>query len=233
MEHDTAVSATLAAAGFHRAPLDDEEHHGNGSRQSRGFASPDMELRSGSALALGTKSSLPSARTSGYQDSPGRDDGFNPYQEYDVAGPSDAFIPARTYSPPPTAFVEPYRDASNGVPNHVTGHSASQSFGSTEPLLASFNNRATAVSPAPSRPTKNPQREADRRSQLPADASQPENRRQSISSVYSTESAGDDRVNPALRRNSDIQDSEDYSRVLGVTVNILSTAQLFELFAGP
>ncbi|KAJ7492645.1 hypothetical protein FB451DRAFT_1219120 [Mycena latifolia] len=220
IEHDTAVSATLAAAGFHRAPLDDDEHHD--SRHSRALASSDMEMRTGSALALGTKSSLPSARTSGYQDSPGHDDvlhdGFNPYQEYDAAGPREGYIPARTQSPPPTAFVEPYRDASGSGPDHVIGHSASHSVGSTEPLLASFN-RASPASPAPSRPTKNPKREADRRSQIAAAAPPSprlENRRRSTSSsVYSSESTGDERLNPALR-NGDIQDSEDYSRVLGV-----------------
>ncbi|KAJ6604624.1 hypothetical protein DFH09DRAFT_316231 [Mycena vulgaris] len=219
-EHDTAVSATLAAAGLHRVPLDDDDHE-NSPRQSR-FA--DMEMRTGSALALGTKSSLPSARTSGYQDSPGHDDlmhdGFHPYRDYDAAaGMIDGYIPARTHSPPPTAFVEPYRDASGSGsgPDHAIGHSASQSVGSTEPLLASFA-RASPISPAPSRPAKNPRREADRGSQLPASAPsdpRPENRRHSTSSVYSSESTGDERLNPALR-NSDIQDSEDYSRVLGV-----------------
>jgi hypothetical protein len=229
MEHDTAVSATLAAAGFHRAPLDDDEHQGNDSRHSRAFASPDMEMRTGSALALGTSSSIPSAaRTSGYQDSPGHDGAgegfFNPYNEYDAAGPVEGYIPARTSSPPPTAFVEPYRDTSRT--NHAIHHSGSQSLGSTEPLLASFN-RAEPVSPAPSGalqpptpPPRNPKRVSDRRSEIspgPPSSPPPENRRQSTaSSVYSSESTGDERLNPALR-NSDIRDSEDYSRrVLGV-----------------
>ncbi|KAJ7103557.1 hypothetical protein B0H15DRAFT_812712 [Mycena belliarum] len=211
IEHDTAVSATLAAAGFHRAPLDDDEHDGSGSRRSRALASSDIEMRTGSALGLGTKSSLPSARTSGYLDSPGHDDGFNPYQEYVATGLREGYGPVRTQSPPPAAFAEPYRDAGGSGPDHVTGHSASQSVGSIEPLLASFN-RASPVSPAPARPAKNPRRETDTRPPLPVP---PENRRQSTSSVYSSESTGDDRLNPALR-NSEIEDSEDYSRVLGV-----------------
>ncbi|KAJ7225540.1 hypothetical protein GGX14DRAFT_489624 [Mycena pura] len=222
IEHDTAVSATLAAAGFHRAPLDDDELHGNTS-MSRAFAS-DMEMRTGSALALRTNSSIPSAeRTSGYQDSPGHDEAvqesFNPYHE--VAVPREGYIPARTHSPPPAAFVEPYRDASG--PDHPITHSASQSVGSTEPLLAAFN-RASQVSPAPSSallrpptpPPRNPKRVSDRPSQMSVLAT-PRPRLQSTgSSVYSVESTGDERLNPALR-NSDIQDSEDYTRpVLGV-----------------
>ncbi|KAJ7125605.1 hypothetical protein C8R43DRAFT_1029514 [Mycena crocata] len=228
-KHDTAVKiATLAAAGFHRTPLDDDELQGNGSRHSRAFATPDMEMRTGSALALGTHSSLPSAgRTSGYyHDSSGLDeaiqDGFDPYHEYDVnPGPREGYAPARTHSPPPAAYHEPYRDASGSEPNHAISHSASQSVGSTEPLLASFNRVSPAPSGArlgpPTPPPRNPKRVSDNISQMPAPTPRPENRRQSTaSSVYSSESTGDERLNPALR-NSDIQDSEDYSRrVLGV-----------------
>ncbi|KAJ7038224.1 hypothetical protein C8F04DRAFT_373072 [Mycena alexandri] len=226
MEHDTAVSATLAAAGFHRAPLDDDELRGNGSRGSRGFATPEMEMLPGVA-AGGTRSSVPSAgRNSGYLDTPGHDEAaFNPYQDYVVAGPTEGYIPARTSSPPPSAFVEPYRDASG----HTVHHSASQSVGSTEPLLAAFDRTEPAsLDPSapprpslepPTPPPRNPKRMADRHSQISGGEHanpRPENRRHSTaSSVYSSEST-DERLNPALR-NSDIQDSEDYSRpVLGV-----------------
>jgi len=217
MEHDTAVSATLAAAGFQRAPLDDDEQQGDDSGPSNALP----EMREGSALALGTISSLPSGgRTSGYQDSPGHDEAepFNPYNQYDVAG--SGYIPARTSSPPPTAFTEPYRDASGSGADHAIHHSASHSLGSTEPLLASFN-RTEPVSPAPSGallgPPTPPPRNPARTQILPPSSPPPENRRHSsASSVYSSESTGDERLNPALR-NSDIQDSEDYSRrVLGV-----------------
>ncbi|KAJ7634275.1 hypothetical protein DFH06DRAFT_684337 [Mycena polygramma] len=213
MKHDSAVSATLAAAGFHRAPLDDDVQQGNGSRG-------DMEMRAGSSLAMGS-----GVRTSGYQDSPGHDeDAFNPYNEYVVPAPGEGYIPARTSSPPPATSAD--RDASESGPGH---HSASHSVGSIEPLLAAF--RATEpASPGPSGvredpptpPPRNPKRVSDRRSQIFAAARppspRPQNRRQSTaSSIYSSESdPGDDRLNPALR-NSDIQDSEDYSRpVLGV-----------------
>jgi hypothetical protein len=215
------VSATLAAAGFHRAPLDDDEQH-DSSREL-------PEMREGSAFALGTISSLPSGgRTSGYQDSPGHDDAdvFNPYNEHDVAGPG--YMAARTSSPPPT---DAYRDTSGA--DHAIHHSASQSAGSMEPLLASFN-RVEPGSPPPSGalrgpptpPPRNPKRVAEQRfSRIsPPSSPPPENRPHSAaSSVYSSESTGDDRVNPALR-NSDIQDSEDYSRrVLGVRLSPLSS----------
>lgn len=224
IEHDTAVSATLAAAGFHRAPLDDDELRGNDSRGSRGFATPEMEMLP--AAAVGTRSSVPSAgRSSGYLDTPGHDEAFNPYHDYVVAGPTEGYIPARTSSPPPSAFVEPYRDASGHTVHH---HSASQSFGSTEPLLAFDRAEPASSDPSapprpsldpPSPPPRNPKRVADQRSQISGGEHanpRPENRRHSTaSSVYSTEST-DERLNPALR-NSDIKDSEDYSRpVLGV-----------------
>ncbi|KAJ7630911.1 hypothetical protein FB45DRAFT_551342 [Roridomyces roridus] len=207
IQHDDAVTATLAA-GFHRAPLGDDEDRG-------GYVTPDVEMRSGSALALGTHtaSSLPSGgRLSGYQDDPG--DGFNPYPENEIGGPTEGYVPARTSSPPPSAFVEPYRDAPGIGPEH--GHYASASAGSMEPLLTGFNRRE---SPAPSGanldpptpPPRNPQRVLDQ----PSNPRQ-KRRQSTASSVYSNDSPGDDRLNPALR-NSEIQDSEDYSRpVLGV-----------------
>ncbi|KAJ6575086.1 hypothetical protein B0H19DRAFT_1254704 [Mycena capillaripes] len=208
IEHDTAVSATLAAAGFNRAPLDDDELQGNDSRHSRAFASQDMEMRASSALALGTGSLPSGARTSGYQDSSGPDESFNPYNEYDVAAPREGYIPARTSSPPPTAFLEPYRDKTENGPGHSIHHSASQSGGSTEPLLAAFN-RTDPVSPTPSGarlepptpPPRNPKRVSDRPPSPP-----PENRHSSASSVYSDDNSSDERLNPDLRN----------SRVLGV-----------------
>ncbi|KAK7064250.1 hypothetical protein R3P38DRAFT_2823310 [Favolaschia claudopus] len=220
-EHDAAVSATLAAAGFQRAPLDDEDAHGSSSRHSRALP----EMREGSALALGTVSSLPSGgRTSGYQDSPGPDEAeaFNPYTDYNATGAG--YIPARTSTPPPTAFPEHYRDSTNNRsgsgPDHSYHHSASQSVGSTEPLLAAYNRPDPASTPPsgvrtrpPTPPPRNPKRSQISRAASPP----PENRRHSVaSSVYSSESTGDERLNPDLR-NSEMQDSEDYSRrVLGV-----------------
>ncbi|KAF7306903.1 hypothetical protein MIND_00482800 [Mycena indigotica] len=190
IEHETAVSATLAAAGFRRTPFDDDDDRGRPQQ---------MRVRTGSALAT---SSLPSAgRVSGYLDSPGLDDTFNPYNEYGAPpAPSHGYMPARTNSPPPPIEREP------SGPEHNVSHSASQSVGSTEPLLAAFN-RASSAPPTP--PPRNPKR---------AMQSQPEteNRhRSTASSVYSSESVVDERTNPALRH-SDIQDAEDYSRPLGV-----------------
>ncbi|KAJ7293552.1 hypothetical protein C8J57DRAFT_1490947 [Mycena rebaudengoi] len=114
LKHDTAVSATLAAAGFHRTPLDDEDDPGTGSRHSKAFGSADVQMRSTSALALATtSSSFPSAggRTSGYQDDA---EVYNPYVDYDAgAGPKDAHGLSRPYTPPPTAFAEHYRNLSS------------------------------------------------------------------------------------------------------------------------
>jgi hypothetical protein len=218
------VSATLAAAGFHRTPLDDEDDPGTGSRHSKAFGSADVQMRSTSALALATtSSSFPSAggRTSGYQDDA---EVYNPYVDYDAgAGPKDAHGLSRPYTPPSTAFAEHYRNLSS--PEHATGHSASHSGGSYEPLLASFKQPSPA-SPAssaayvqpPTPPPRNPKRLTDSRPTTATSAPAPEIRRHSsASSIYSSEStSGDERLDPDLR-NSDIRDDQDYSRrVLGV-----------------
>lgn len=242
LEHDTAVSATLAAAGFHRTPLDDDDINVDSSRRSR-FGSPDVEMnqRSSSGFASSTPSG---ARTSAYIDSPHPDDPdpFNPYHDY-VVPPNAAGAPGS--NPPPVAFfVGPYRDrngSGSAGGDRVVSHSASHSAGSYEPLLSSYY-RPAASSPAlapsrpPSPPPRNPQRlsDAGRAPPLVVLSAHPplptrgENDVASgASSLYSENSVGDDRLDPGLRQRMnvetdhaserDFRDEEDYSRpVLGV-----------------
>ncbi|KAG6842233.1 hypothetical protein C0991_000203 [Blastosporella zonata] len=242
LEHDTAVSATLAAAGFHRTPLDDDDDNENvnGSRRSR-FGSPEVEMhhRTSSGLISTTPSG---ARTSAYMDSPHPDDpdAFNPYRDYVVEGPTTSGS-----NPPPSAFHNgSYRDRTPSGGEHAHGHSAS---GSYEPLLASYYRQAQASSsPAlvpgpsppspPSPPPRNPLRlsDAGRRSPplsvlakiLPEVSPKEPKTNVDDSSVYA-ESVADDRLDPGLRQRMnvetdrasqrDLRDEEDYSRpVLGV-----------------
>lgn len=243
LEHDTAVSATLAAAGFHRTPLDDDDDdQPSGSHRSR-FGSPDVEMTQRSS-AIGTLSSAPSAgRISAYLDAshPDDRDPFNPYAEHGApSGTREGYFHRRTSSPPPVAFHNgPYRDRteSGSAGDHVHGHSASQSAGSYEPLLASFHNSAGPSSPVQSDPPIVP----PRRLQKASDASQPlitptpdpdhplsDGDGSDAASHYSSESLADDRLDPGLRLRfngeadgtsaRDLRDDEDYSRpVLGVT----------------
>ncbi|KAG6814056.1 hypothetical protein H0H92_003103 [Tricholoma furcatifolium] len=239
LEHDTAVSATLAAAGFHRTPLDDDDENdnANGSRRSR-FGSPEVEMHHRTSSGFGSSKSIPSgARTSGYLDSAHPDDleAFNPYRDYVVEPPlisGGGLTPSSFYN-------DPYRDrtASGGEQTH--GHSASGSF---EPLLAAYYRQGQAASSSalpqnpPTPPPRNPLRlsDADRNpppgvlsKSLPEVVPVELNAKSGISSVYSTESVGDDRLDPNLRQRinveadrasqRDLRDEEDYSRpVLGV-----------------
>ncbi|KAF8078652.1 hypothetical protein FPV67DRAFT_1775805 [Lyophyllum atratum] len=242
LEHDTAVSATLAAAGFHRTPLDDDDVNMDSSRRSR-FGSPDVEMNQRSSS--GFASSAPSGtRTSAYVDSPHPDDAdpFNPYHDY-VVPPNPAV--ASGSNPPPGAFVTgPYRDhnaSGSAAGDHVISHSASHSAGSYEPLLASYYRPAPSspvLTPTrpPSPPPRNPQRVSDAGRAVPIVVLPPRvpvpkpderNLASRASSVYSADSIGDDRLDPGLRQRMnveadraserDLKDEEDYSRpVLGV-----------------
>ncbi|KAF8898774.1 hypothetical protein BD779DRAFT_35731 [Infundibulicybe gibba] len=227
LEHDSAVSASLAAAGFRRHALDDDDDHPPGS--------PDVEMthRSSSGFLAGSSSLSPSAgaRTSAYLDSadPDHQEVFNPYTDYVVPPGStrDAYVGARTSTP------APYRERSgSSAGDHGISHSASHSVGSYEPLLASYYRQTTGspnaeVPPPPSPPAAVP---------ILIQGLEPEptkgkdggvKRLSMGSSTYSSDSTGDDRLDPALRRRkheedegasvNDLRDDEDYSRpVLGV-----------------
>lgn len=84
MEHDSDVSATLAAAGFRRTPLEDDD---------RPDPAPEVNQRS-------TLSSIPSTgRISGYK----LDELFNPYEEFQAAAPT----PHHGHSHTPSGSHEP------------------------------------------------------------------------------------------------------------------------------
>ncbi|CAA7265825.1 unnamed protein product [Cyclocybe aegerita] len=284
IEHDTAVSATLAAAGFHRTPLDDDDDDGplgggGGGTHSHSLSHHSdpylAQRRSSSGLAM---SSIPSAgRLSAYLDTaplqPDDNEAYNPYADYIVpAGSREGYVSGTGLAggaagaggaAPPSAFL-PYRDRSSsgglaelgmmGGSTHGHTHSAS---GSLEPLLSYYRRSLTgppsesppavttalppgAANPgsgdssptAPLIPAGNPppyasqtQTSSTPASGVPFPTGRPEVVRNPTSSVYSSESTGDDRLDPGLRRRiqndgastHDLRDNEDYSRpVLGV-----------------
>ncbi|KAF9044574.1 hypothetical protein BDZ89DRAFT_1099749 [Hymenopellis radicata] len=131
LEHDTAVNATLAAVGFHRAPLEDEDDD-HGATGNLRFGSPEMAQHS-------PRSSIPTipttGRTSAYLNDVNIESGFNPYAEMGAYGPPQ--------SPP---LMSNARNASD----HRISHSASHSAGSYEPLLAFYNSQnETAMDKSP------------------------------------------------------------------------------------
>lgn len=237
LEHDTAVSATLAAAGFHRTPLDDddENENANGSRRSR-FGSPEVEMQNRASSGFAS-TILSGARTSTYLDSLQQDDpdAFNPYREY-VADNSATV--SGTNPPFPAIPSGPYRDRTSSGGEHTHEHSAS---GSYEPLLASYYRQEQAASlpvltSPPNLPPRSPLRLSDAGRSPPLgvlsktlpDISPAEKISKTDDACVSSENVGDERLDPSLRQRMneetdrasqrDLRDEEDYSRpVLGVS----------------
>ncbi|KAG6868599.1 hypothetical protein C0993_000625 [Termitomyces sp. T159_Od127] len=244
LEHDTAVSATLAAAGFHRTPLDDddENENANGSRRSR-FGSPELEMQNRASSGFAS-TILSGARTSTYLDSlqPDDPDAFNPYREYVVD--NHAAI-SGTNPPFPAILNGPYRDRTSSGGEHAHENSAA---GSYEPLLASYYRQEQAASlpvltSPPNLPPKNPLRLSDAGRSPPLgvlsktlpDIFPAENKMKTGDSCVSSGNVGDERLDPSLRQRMneesdrasqrELKDEEDYSRpVLGVR-NLLNTRE--------
>jgi hypothetical protein len=212
LEHDTTVAATLAAAGFNRAPLDDDDDPALESGHSRhGSTDPFLRQRySSSGLAM---NSIPSAgRTSA---APLETDYiFHPYSDYIPPAKE-----GRVTSPP--FITRPYRprSSSTSMGENISGHTPQQS-GSHEPLLASYNHTSRPSTDG----TLPPQPLSDAAEDPP---DRPSSSRSTV--FYSSESTGDHRLDPNIRQrfqdadsSRDLRDEEDYSRpVLGVCATLL------------
>ena len=207
LEHDSDVAATLAAAGFNRSPLDDEDDPELESGHSRhGSTDPFLHQRSSSSgLVMG---SIPS----GGRNSTALDyDPHHPYSDYvfptkDGTLPSPPFI-YRSYRP---------RSTRNSMGENIFGHTPQHS-GSNEPLLATYN--VSRPSTGGSLPPQRLSNAAIDPPALPDEPSRPS------SVFFMTEAIGDHRLDPTLRQkfqddadsSRDLRDEEDYSRpVLGV-----------------
>ncbi|KAF8640873.1 hypothetical protein AX17_000521 [Amanita inopinata Kibby_2008] len=236
LEHDSAVSATLAAAGFNRTPLDVDDA-GDQPEGSTFASPPDLEMsqRANSSLGMAAMQSHPSnRRTSGYYDAtePEVGDPFNPYAEFGVP-PSrkDGYVPARSSSPPfPDAHSGHYHDrnGSASTGGRLFSHSTS---GSYEPLLASFYRQSTGSPPSPTVPLAPLPRSNTEQNTAGAGPSKP--RESARSSVYDSEDT-DERLDPNIRQrlgesgdNSsarELRDEEDYSRPVLAVRNLPDTS---------
>jgi len=209
MEHDSAVSATLAAAGLFRTPLDDDDdNHLNG----RNRTSPEVEMNERGSSRIGTQSQPSNGRLSAYFDAAEPDSGnpFNPYTEFGVPSSNrEGYEPARGSSP-----EEHYRDrqGSTSTAGFVMGHS---STGSYEPLLASYYRQSAASPPSPTVPLEPLAKNAEQNKEevLPRESER--------SSAYDSEDT-DKRLDPNIRQRlesggdnasaRELRDEEDYSR---------------------
>jgi hypothetical protein len=137
LEHETAVSATLAAAGFGRSPLHDDEEESEDMHSSGNRSSAFMGQRPGSASILGSRApSTFAAYTDPFAGAPATYGHGGPSPEalygYDMHGPGPAreggYAPTRTGTPP---LLPPGLPAAAQTP----GRSAHQHTSSYEPLL--------------------------------------------------------------------------------------------------
>ncbi|KIJ68482.1 hypothetical protein HYDPIDRAFT_173193 [Hydnomerulius pinastri MD-312] len=235
IEQDTEVEAAVAAAGFNRTPLDDDDE-GARSPHTRSHFSSEMGQR-GSLLgyASGGSGSLPSGRPfSGAFEDFARN-GFDPYAdhptEHAAGGNAEGYVPARTASPPPGAArqgrsgVGTDEFGSSGDRKSSYGHTPTYSAGSFEPLLANYaqNSSERDAPPAPpTPPPRNPKRLIDA-SQEQIDSAVPHD-----SNGYSSDGSADDRLDPGMKRRTrsdslgsvDLRDHEDYSRPVLTVRNI-------------
>lgn len=223
IDHDTEIEAAVAASGFGRAPLDDDnDYRGARSPQSHSLSSTQMVQRGSPIGYIPGGSGLPPAG----QPVPGGsfdDDNvaFNPYAGYVVEGlpTGGGYIQARSASPPPEAEqqgppsstgLHDIGDSSRDRKSSY-GHTPTYSVASYEPLLAAYAQGSSAergVSSPPTPPPRNPAR----RAHLDSVASRP--------AINSSDGGADDRLDPEIRRRTrsdslgsdDLKDEEDYSR---------------------
>lgn len=166
VEHDTAVSATLAAAGFTRRALDDDLDEAPGSANTRfrdsdgdpfgANRSTNHSPGSAGALEMGQRSSSHlSGRNSAYFYDPPNPTGFNP-TEFGYAVPMGPPGSGSSSGPPGATLGAGYIPVSDGergspVPGHSPGpsiggatalgekgHGHNASAGSYEPLLGTW-----------------------------------------------------------------------------------------------
>ncbi|KAI6136613.1 hypothetical protein F5141DRAFT_996326 [Pisolithus sp. B1] len=229
IEHDSAIQAAVAAAGFNRVPLDDDEDGLGRTPHSHSQFSMEMGQRGSHVFG-----SLPTGP-------PIHDDGqgaFNPYADYPTSRQglrrTGGYVPTRTASPPPGA-ERPALSAtgtdefgSNRDRKSSFGHTPTYSAGSFEPLLSGYGQTSdSAPNAPPTPPPRNPQRLVD--------ASNPRNPRSRVLDDDSSDGSMDDRLDPEIRRRTrsnslgtaNLRDDEDYSRPVLTVRGVLLVYALY------
>lgn len=148
IEHDSAISASLAAAGYNRAPIDDDE---------------DFDPNHGMRQRFGSFSSHPTISTPITDEERAGDVGpsvnlYDPYAEYGHSVSGSGYIPARSDSP---TSRDRMGDGSytSGVSRPAgSGHILQYSTGSAEALLPAVPPQGVPSSSTPSVPPRNPKR---------------------------------------------------------------------------
>lgn len=209
LERDAAVSASLAAAGFKRTDLDDEDDV-DFSLRSRVASDMEMGQRSGSRLARS-------------------DDGFSGARGRVGEPNSSPTLPQLPFMGE-DAFEDPFLDDNARDRRYGTGHVSSTSY---EPLLAAFaqaeadtpspETRANRRPPTP--PPRNPLRALRSRSESPTVARADNTPTINLMNYSSDNVDRADRFDSGLLRNTSIgastmRDERDYSRPVLAVRNI-------------
>lgn len=156
------MASTLAAAGFNRRPLDDDDEKGE-RRTSAPSALGSSSFHSGAMLVGGNTGGArsPTAEGTTAPSTPGTAIDFDPYAAYGTVHPPpaavfpvqnrrDGYMPARTSSPPPAAYNRPHtHSTSTSTSSMGYGHATKASIGSTEPLLTGYYSGVPTEPPTP------------------------------------------------------------------------------------
>ncbi|OAX44265.1 hypothetical protein K503DRAFT_679353 [Rhizopogon vinicolor AM-OR11-026] len=219
IDRDTEVEAAVAAAGYGRALLDDD----NNDRGARSPPHSSSQYSTQMGQRGGPPVYIPGGPVRSVSGVVFDDDNaaFNPYAGYAAeARPSAVgigYVQARTASPPPGAGLSGpgTDDMGDSSRDRKSSYGHTHSVGSYEPLLAAYTQGSSAERGAnvpPTPPPRNPRRLID---------ASPDNR-PNVSSLpgNSSDGSADDRLDPDIRRrtrsdslDSDkLRDDEDYSR---------------------
>jgi len=208
IDHETAVSASLAAAGYNRAPIDDEEDFGSG---------PGMRDRFDSMGSRPTIST-PITEEERVAEAAAVVNLYDPYANFGrPTGGAAGYSLARSDSPSQYGRDGSYSSGMSRPPG--AGDPPHYSAGSTDPLFAGMPAAApgTSAQPTPTVPLRSPKRLAATVVQF-----QPSQQSTVATSTRGSDdrsSSPDDRLDPALAPlqghrtyNQDLRDDMDYSR---------------------
>ena len=154
IDHDSAVSASLAAAGYNRAPIDDEDFGpAPGMRQRFGSLSSHPSLSTPiTDEERAAETTIPSVNL------------YDPYADYGHPVTGSGYIPARSSSPSQNSRDRTEGTYTSGASRRPgSAHIPEHGSGSTDPLLS--GPMATQVIPHPytlsypTVPPRNPKRQ--------------------------------------------------------------------------
>ncbi|KAH9065725.1 hypothetical protein EDB87DRAFT_1592851 [Lactarius vividus] len=209
IDHETAVSASLAAAGYNRAPIDDEEDFGPGPGMRERFNSMSSHPTISTPITEEERAAEAAATSAGL---------YDPYTDFNrPIGATAGFVPTHSDSPTQRGRDNSYSSGTSRPPG--TGHVPRYSTGSLDPLLvgmavAPLGTPGPSVPPTPTLPPRSPRRPTAvhlQRSQENAAANSTRDSERS--------SSPDDRLDPALAslqtdntKSQELRDDVDYSR---------------------